>query len=193
MIAKKTGITIIETIVYIAVFVVVMGAAAGFIVYFYKTNSYVLEQAFAVREARRGIETMVREIREATYSDTGAYPVIQASDQSFSFYSDIDRDNNVERVRYFLDGTNFMKGETEAVGDPPNYKDENEITSIVSDNVRNGAAEIFSYYDASGSQITDLSQVTKIRLVRAELIVNVDPNRPPNDFILRSNAQLRNL
>ncbi|MBU1179085.1 hypothetical protein KKB69_02000 [Patescibacteria group bacterium] len=187
------GLTIVETLVYIAVFTLAMGAVSGFIIYFYRGNFYIIQQAYAVNSARRGIETMTREIREITYSDSGAYPVVAAQEQSFIFYSDIDKDENVEKVRYFLEGTDFKKSEIQAVGDPPVYQDGEEIISVISDNVRNGVQLVFTYYNASSTEVADLSWITDIRLVKVNLVVNVEPNRAPGEFTLTSSAQIRNL
>ena len=96
------GFTLIETLIAIFVFTLAMGAVAGFIVLFYRTHSYAFQESTAIDEARRGIETMVKEIRAAKTGDNGAYPIEIADDKQFIFYSDIDNDGKIERVRYFL-------------------------------------------------------------------------------------------
>lgn len=189
----KKGFTLLETIMTISIFTLMMGAVSWSIVSFYRTNNYIIQQSLAIDSARRGVETMVREIKEATYSDTGAYPVVSAGRQSFVFFSDIDKDNNIEKMRYFLDGNNFKKGENEASGNPPVYQSANERIITLSDSVRNGSRIIFAYYDNSGNEITDLGQITAITLIKVNLIINVDENRAPSEFTLYSTAQLRNL
>ncbi len=62
--------TLIETLVAILVFTLAMGAVSGLILMAYRTQSYTWQQSIAIDEARRGIETMVKEIREAK---AGAY------------------------------------------------------------------------------------------------------------------------
>jgi len=96
------GFTFIETIVAIFVFTLTMGVVSGFIVMAYRTQSYTWQQSIAIDEARRGIEIMVKEIREARTGDDGSYPIEKAEDKEFIFYSDIDNDGATERVRYFL-------------------------------------------------------------------------------------------
>ncbi len=96
------GFTLVETIVVIFVFTLIMGAVSGLIVMAYRTKSYTWYQSTAIDEARRGIETMIKEIREAKSGDNGFYPVESAGDKEFIFYSDIDNDGKTERVRYFL-------------------------------------------------------------------------------------------
>ncbi|PIT91163.1 hypothetical protein COU17_01830 [Candidatus Kaiserbacteria bacterium CG10_big_fil_rev_8_21_14_0_10_49_17] len=190
------GFTFIETIVVISIFTVMIGAIVSSVLAFYRGNTNALEQSYAVNSARRGVEFAVRDMREATYSDEGAYPIISIDPQEFYFYSDIDRDNSVERVRYFADGTFLYKGVTESAGDPPTYSDANEVTSIISEDVRNGeqGVSIFRYYDETGNEVVDFDAgITDVVFVSINLIVNINPIRLPNEFTLRSSATLRNL
>lgn len=97
-----TGFTMIETIVTIFVFTLILGALFGFVTMAYRTYGYTWEQSLAIDEARRGIEIMVKEIREARSGDNGSFAIERADDKQFIFYSDIDNDGKTERVRYFL-------------------------------------------------------------------------------------------
>lgn len=102
MMFKGKGLTLVETLVAIFVFALTMGAVSGFVVLAYRTQSYTWQQSVAIDEARRGIEIMTREIREAREGENGAYPLELADNKEFIFYSDIDNDGRTERVRYFL-------------------------------------------------------------------------------------------
>lgn len=187
------GISLIEAIIAIAVFLLTMLAVTSFTFYFYRTSNYDFQQLAAINSARRGMEIMVREMREATYSDVGSYPIVEADDQSITFYSDIDKDDKVERIRYFLEDSKLKKEELESEGDPLQYQTGNEVVSLISENVRNGESNIFNYYDKNNNRIEDLEKVAEISLVEIRLVVNIDPNRPPEEYSLISNAQLRNL
>jgi type II secretory pathway pseudopilin PulG len=182
-------------LVVISMFTVIAVAVAEAALYFYRNNTIVLEQAFAINSARRGIELMVRDIREASYSDEGAYPIVSMGPYAFTLYSDIDRDKSIEKVRYELSDSNLVKEVINATGDPPAYLEANKETSIVSDSVRNGALTrpIFAYYDASGNEITDMTAITSVVFVKMNLVVNINPSRLPEDFTLRSSATLRNM
>src|SRR4030042_1367317 len=96
------GFTIIETLVTIVIFSLIAGVVSGLVVMLYRTYGYTFQQSLAIGEARKGIETMVEEIREARPGADGFYPIVKAEDKEFIFYSDIDKDSAVERVRYFL-------------------------------------------------------------------------------------------
>ena len=196
---KCGGFTIVEMLVTISVFAVASGMICSAIVFFYRTNAYTLQQSSAINSARKGIEIAVEDIREATYSDEGIYPVYGINPTSFYCYSDIDGDDSVERIRFYLTGTastTFIKEVTNSGGDPPSYDGPEATTTIkiISENVRNNdlAVKIFTYYDNTGSEITDYNKVLDVSFVEIKLIVNVNPNRAPSDFELRSSTALRN-
>ncbi len=192
----KKGFSFIEMIVAISIFTIVIIALASSAIYFYRSNAYSVEQSFAVNSARKGIEFMVRDIREAIYSDEGAYPIVSASSNSFNFYSDVDKDNSVERVRYYFENGSLKKGIIKSSGNPPVYNSANEVVYIISENVRNieQGVPIFRYYDNTGGEIFNPSiNITIIAFIKVNLIVNINPSRLPNEFTLQSSATIRNL
>lgn len=193
---KSKGFTLIETIVFISVFTLVMIILVSSLIFFYRSNAYSIEQSFAVNSARKGIEFLVRDIREMTYSDEGAYPLIDGTNNDISFYSDIDRDNNVELIRYFLENGILKKGIIKSTGDPLSYVSGAEVVSNISSEVRNVEqnTSIFRYYDDKGGEIFNVGiNLTKVAFITVNLIVNINPNRLPNEFTLKSSATLRNL
>jgi prepilin-type N-terminal cleavage/methylation domain-containing protein len=190
----QKGFSFMEVVVVIAIFTVILGALVSSITFFYKSNRHAIEQTFAIGSARRGIELMVRDLREATYSDEGSYPVISITDNSVTFYSDVDTDSNIEKVRYFLDSGDLKKGVIHASGDPLAYTG-TEAISIISDNVQNEIENtpIFLYYDTNGDAVTNTASTTDVAFVKVNLIINTNPTQSPNDFTLRSSATLRNV
>ncbi len=188
------GFTLIETVVVISMTALIFAAVSWAIVSFYRANAYVIQQSFAVNNARKGVEKMVKEIREATYSDVGSYPIVSASSSEFIFYSDVDRDNKVERIRYTINGINLERGETKSSGDPLAYDLENEKVSPVSGYIRNTTQQpVFSYFDSLGNKVANLNNVSEISLVKIKLVVNIVEGRAPEEFTLYSTAQMRNL
>lgn len=191
----QKGISLIETLVVIGASTVLLVAMMSAIVFFYHTNAYTIEQALAIASARRGVEKAVKHVREAAYSDEGSYPVISMSANSFSFYSDIDQDNSIEKVRIFLDGLQLKEGITNSAGNPPTYTSQPEAITILSDEVRNTAeaTNVFKYYASDGTEVTNYADITSIRFIEITLIVNINPSKLPNEFTLRSSATMRNL
>ncbi len=193
-VSRVSGISIVEMVVSIAMATFAIVAIGSFTISFYRTNAYGIEQSFAIHSARKGIDLMVRDIREATYSDEGSFPVVSIAPYAMVVYSDVDRDDSVERISFSLEGTNLIRGKAESAGDPPVYPGENDEEYSVSDSVRNETygTPIFQYYDESGNEITDYDAVTDVVFVTVNVLVNINPSRLPRDFSLRSSASLRN-
>jgi hypothetical protein len=184
----------IETAVWIGVFISAMLAVTTTLLYFYRTNSYTIEQASAVSSAQQGLEQIMRIIREAAYSSEGAFPIQSIAADDLVFYADVDTDALIERVHYYVSGTTLMRGVTEASGNPPVYGGV-ETTSAVSQYVRNLEQGIvtFRYYDELGSEITNYANWTAVRFVKVSLGVNIDVTKLPNQLVLSSSAAIRNL
>lgn len=190
------GMTLVEVVVTVSITSIVLLALGTAIASFYRNNAYTFAQANQVAEARRGIERMVRDIREMTYADDGTYPLVTMSTSTIGFYSDIDRDDSVEYVEFVLASTTLMKYIYDATGTPPVYNTvtpDRQITlSTFVQNVNQGTST-FEYYDTNGAIAGATTTITDIRYVEVKLIVNVDPIRDPGEFMLRSSAALRNL
>lgn len=185
-----------EALVVIAIFTALSLAITTTIGNLYQTNAYTLEQAHEVNNARRGIERAVRDIREMTYGDNGTYPLVEAGTSTIGFYSDIDRDQSVEFVRYRLTGTTLYKLVYNATGTPLTYGTTTpDERYTISEYVRNiaQATSTFRYYIEGGSPATATTTITDIRYVEMTAIINIDPNRSPGEFMLRSSATPRNL
>jgi len=188
------GITLIETVVFVGVLVFIIGAIVGALRYTYQGQRFAFEQADAIRSARAGIDRIVRELREVSYADTGAYSIESMSTSSLVFFSDFDNDGSIERVRYFLDGTELKRGVTESTSTPPVYTTP-EAVSVVSDHIRNETlgVPLFTLYDKDGNEMSNFSDVDALAFVLVRLVANVDPLHAPVDYELRSSAALRNV
>jgi hypothetical protein len=184
----------IETIVWISVLVIVFQALATTLLYFYRTNRYGIEQANAVTSGQRGLEQIVKTIREGAYSSDGAFPIVSIAANDFVFYADVDSDVQIERVHYYLSGTNLVQGILDPTGDPPAYSG-TETVSTVAQYVRNVSAttSIFRYFDEVGTEITNYADWSSVRFVKSSLIINVDTNTLPNQLTMSSSAAIRNL
>src|SRR3989344_5140242 len=132
----SAGMTLIEAMVWIAMFTATMLAIVSSVLYFYRTSNFAIQEASAISSAQRGMDLMVRTMREASYASNGAYPVVSMSTSSFTFYTDIDSDTSVERVHYYLTGLSLIEGVANPSGDPPVYP-ATEATTSISDSVRN--------------------------------------------------------
>jgi prepilin-type N-terminal cleavage/methylation domain-containing protein len=194
---RQRGFTLIETIVVIALFSILLIAITYAIAQMYKLNSATLEQANEIDFARRGLFTLVRDTREMTLGANGAYPLVRAEDHRIGFYSDIDRDLSVEYVEYVLATTTIRKLTYEATGTPAVYATTTPArTEILSEYIQNllQGQLTFRYYNEAGALIASpQAQISDIRYIRMNVIVNIDPARSPGEFMLQGSAAPRNL
>jgi len=197
---KDNGFTLIETLVVLGIFVFALGAVTSFLIYAYKAENFSVTQALAIDSARKGVNTFTKEIREAIQSDSGAYLLEKCEDFEIIFYGDIDKDDNVERVRYFLEDEKIKKGVIDPSGSPSVYTSEEEIKTI-STYVRNTTTPLFYFYDSSFSgKEEDLPLTTpvlgdsldEITMIGIELKVDINPFRAPKILEIKSKIQLRN-
>lgn len=196
---KNEGFALVEVLIAISIFI-----AISFLVYLFQGNVFkfnnILQSSLnAQQNARKILSPFAEEIRSATISNVGAYPIGEASPNSIIFYSDIDSDGLKERIRYFKDGTDFKKGIIEPSGNPYEYSEEDEdIVSVVS-NVQNGDDPIFEYFDSShdGYENTDPLvypiQLTEITLVKAKILIDENINEEPGPIEVSTKAVFRNL
>jgi len=190
----KRGFTLIETIVVVAILAVVGVGLLTMIAYFYRSNAYVLEQTSALDSAHRGINESFSSLREASYGEDGSYPIASAATSSVTFYSDIDSDAPVEKVRLYLSNGTFYQGVTDAAGSPPSYSGQPEKTYTIATWIRNpGTVPIFRYYNAAGTELTGSVSLADVASVRMHLDVDLNPLRAPNILTLEQSATLRNL
>lgn len=191
----QRGITLVETIVVVAITVAVAGAVFSAIRYFYVSKAYVFEAASAVDSARRGLATSLADLREASYGDDGSYPISAAATSSVTFYSDVDSDNSVERVKIWVANKTVYKVITNSGGNPPSYTGQTSATTTIATYLRNATSTpVFTYYDSTGAQLaTSSTPLSSIAAVGVNMQIDLNPNRAPNVFTLSGKATLRNL
>lgn len=183
-----------EVMVVVAITGIAGVAFLAMVAYFYQSNATVLGQADAVRAARRGIEESLRDLREATYGEDGAYPIGAFGTSSITFYADLDHDQPVERIRYALEGSELARYTLQPSGSPPAYT-ATETREVISDYVRNLSfgTPIFRYFGATGAELSAASSSLDISAIETNLIVNVQLNRPNDEYTLSGRTNLRNL
>lgn len=189
------GISLVETMVVVAITAMVGGALLSAIRYFYVDNAYVFEAATSVDSARRGLAVSLQDLREASYGDDGSYPISAAATSSITFYSDTDADGAIERVKIWSYGGTLYQVVTNSGGNPPSYAGQSSATSTIATYLRNSTSTpVFTYYDSAGAKLsTSSTPVSSIATVSALLQVDLNPIRAPQVFTLAGSATLRNL
>lgn len=190
------GFSFVEMIIVVSLFSLLSIGLLSTIVLLYRANAHALAQSYEVNHARHGMESSLRDIREMAFADNGAYPLVEMSSTTIGFYSDVDRDNSVEYIRYTLSTTTLYRYVYNATGTPPTYPLTTPTeTDIISEYVQNivQATSTFRYFLDNGVPATATSTVTDVRYILLNLVINVDPNRDPGEYTLHSSVAPRNL
>jgi len=190
------GFTLTEVIMVIFITSLLMLVITNSIVSIYQTNAYALAQASEVDTARRGVQAWIKDARELDFGANGAYPIVIAEPHRFGFYADIDPDAITEYLVYELASTTFYRRVYKASGFPAAYDLATPQIFTMSEFVQNelNGIHTFTYYNNAGVEITNpTAQLTDIRYIRMNMIVNIDPLRSPGEFMLQGSAAPRNL
>ena len=195
------GLTLVETMISIAILVFGMGGLSLLFLRSFQTNRYVLETGIASANASRIVHETVADLRRVQTADNGDHPIESGEDFDLEVYIDIDGDDDVERVHYFLDGTDFKRGVTEPTETVPvTYPAGDDSVETIAGDISNEADEpVFFYYDQNypgdlvNNPMTTPIVVADVASVKVRLIVNVDPLHAPQYTTIESMAQFRNI
>jgi len=182
------GFTLLELIVVLSIFSVVSLIGAEFIIKGFKAISFGSDQETAINSARRAMELLSTDIREARSSEKGGYALLTNEEQNFAWYGDVDNDGVSEKIRYFLSDNTLKRIVTEP--GPENNYDQAGVTTIIAQYINNQIEPIFIYYDSDNNEA---GAINDIRLIRIKLKINVTPEIAPQDYYIESDIQLRNL
>lgn len=195
---KKSGFGLVEIIFVFAILGIISFSIGIFGQDIFSLNTFIQHGLVNQNEARKILRPFVSEVRGASQSSLGSYPIAIAGTSTLMFYSDIDSDGVKERIRYFLEGDDFKKGIVVPSGSPFQYdEDDEKIIEVIHDIV--ATSTIFQYYDesydgtASSSALAFPVLVNDIRLVEISISIDTDPNEPPAPTTVTTKVSIRNL
>ncbi|MEK7549874.1 MAG: hypothetical protein AAB519_02755 [Patescibacteria group bacterium] len=197
------AMTLIETLVAIAVMMIAMQGFTYLFTKVWATNGFILEAGMASAAASRATNQIVIQLRGVKQADNGDYPIDAADDFSLTIYADADDDGVTEKVRYFLDQPNDQMKigitEPDTSVQPPTYTGVETVTVMTNYVVNESDDPVFYYYnddypgDTTTNPLTTPASIASIQLVRVHLLVNIDPINAPNNINIESFVDLRNL
>ena len=198
---NKKGLTIVETIVAIAIFAI---GIEGFTLLFAKSwraNSYIFEMGQSAFAVSQGVNKMTGYIRKARQADDGAYPIKAADDNDFTVFSDFDKDGVTERLHFYYSAGKIFMGITDPAGGfPKTYPAGDQQTQTIAENIVNGAnTPVFYYYnkdypgDQANNPVDTPADVSVIRLIKVYLEININPSHSPDNIHQQTFVELRNL
>ncbi len=196
---NNKGLTLLEVLVAMGIFALLVGGIIGLLSYSLRSNKIIWEQLSTQNEGRKVVQDFVNELRSASYSSIGAYPLASTTNQQIMFYSNIDTDSLRERVRYFLNSTTLKKGILKPSSTPLVYNPVYEVITEIAHDVINSSTPVFYYYDqnygstATSTALTQPVNATAVRTVGIKLILEENPTASPEPFNVEAKVEVRNL
>ncbi len=197
---NKSGMTLIETIVAIAIFTISMQAITLLFIKNWQARSFIMEEGQATLTVSRAVDGMVKNLRKIQQPDNGEFPIKSGGAFDLVVFFDIDNDNAIEKVHYFLENSRVYEGISEPNGSPPVYSDDDENVKMIANDIVNESDDpMFSYYnknypaDTANNPLSVPVNVSDVRLIKIHLMINIDPIKAPNNVNLETFVQLRNI
>jgi type II secretory pathway pseudopilin PulG len=193
----------LELIVAIGIFTFVGMAIVVFQQSVLRNTKFLQSNLIAQQQARKTLATFSAEIRAAAPSASGGYAIESAGTSSIVFYSNIDGGTDVERVRYFLSTSTsptvfnvIKKGVVKPVGTTYTLSSEKTVT-LVNDIRNSSSSPLFSYFDkyyaGTTSAMTVPINISAVRHVKMEIVVDPNSTRSPAMQYYRTQVSIRNL
>jgi len=130
--------------------------SAAYLAFGAMTSNYSRIEATseATGEAQKGLDTLVRELRQGRQIQEGGGAFANATSNSCSFYCDADLDGAPERITYYVDGTDLyrMVGEPAIQVYPYNFAN-GPATRVLNIGGMTSQA-VFTYYNSAGDVLT---------------------------------------
>lgn len=199
-IKDKKGLTLIETVVAVAVMTILMGMITLFIIRSFYLNRFAIEQGLNAAALQNAIRSFTTNLREAKQSDEGGYMIESGDDFEMTFFSNIDDDDGTERLHYYFESGQLKMGVTEPVGSPVSYPaGDDEIRTVGNGVVNTASQPIFYYYtrdypeDLTNNPLTTPVNPQQASMVKIDLHVNVNTDQVPDSMRMETFVRPRNI
>jgi type II secretory pathway pseudopilin PulG len=191
---RQAGFTLVQVVVSIAIFAMLLLAMNRLFSSLYREQRISVGILERMNNANRVLAIMGEELRPAHRSKAGDYLLSVAEPYNLVFFSDIDADGEMEKVRYYLEGAELKKTVVEPGVLP--YYSASGTTTVVSSQIVSGATPIFTYYDANyigtGSALASPVFPTDVRIVGIYLELDNPDSLSAANLTVSTKVRLRN-
>jgi type II secretory pathway component PulJ len=194
---KRSGLTLLEVVLSIGLTALIVIVLSKFSSTVTSVGTVINQRLQVQQDLEQTIQVMTTEIRSAGPSASGGYPLESAASSSFIFFSDVERDGVMERVRYYFGTSTLQKGVVEpSSSTPPIYVSSTEIVKAVIPNVIIGSSS-FQYFGSSATStaapLTSPVDIAAVRFMRISISADVSTSSAPKPITFSNTITIRNL
>lgn len=193
------GYTLIELLMTIALTAIVISLSVFILTYYLRNYTFSFTQQQIVNEGQTTFMQLIRNIREIRTGENGSWPIIDAQDTSFTFYSDVTNDGRADRVRFYVENNQLKRGIIEPTLPPVTYPIINEKISVVADHIDTSLGPIFTYYnnnwpnDTINNPLPVDQRLYSTSFVNIKIYILIDSNDKSAPYEISSGVMLKNL
>lgn len=182
--------TLMETLLVVFIISALIGLIVLFIINLANFNVFFILNIGGAREIDITLNNMIKELRSMNQSNTGGYPIEEASQSRIVFYTDLDGDGIMERVRYFLENNQVKRGVTRFTQNTYDLSKE-KIWTMIS----NVSKFQISYYDRNFTGIEPPLpfpvDISKIRVIKIDVSLKFFNKPEIHYYIIATPRNLR--
>jgi prepilin-type N-terminal cleavage/methylation domain-containing protein len=196
---KINGFTLIEVLATVFVSAMIAVGVIALVSSILSNSGKQSTLLYSADQARRVSFQIEQELRNAYTSSIGSYAIDTADAQELIFFTNIDSDSGMERVRYFLQNGVLKRGVVDPSGNPLAYNFGSETVRDVQNGVANQSTPLFYYYGSNydGSSDNFLAQpvdVTDVSYIKMNLMIyNRGGTSGTGIFTVTAGGTIRNL
>lgn len=197
---SSRGMTLIEVVMASFIMAAMTGMIAVVLNKVFFVNRYTIEQGLNTYSLDSSLKNFSRYLREARQSDAGNYLIHTAKSFELVFFSNIDKDSDIERVRFFLDNKQLKMGIANSSGFPATYPSGDQETRVIGTGIVNTPDQpLFYYYnrdypvDQVNNPLSGDIFPEEIGLIQIDVYANIEPGHTPENMRLQTFIRPRNI
>lgn len=191
------GFTLIEVVVVIGLSVGILLLVGNFGLDLSRFSIFFGDSLGSQQEIQQTFQVMTSELQSMQIANTGSFLLSSVSPTAVVFYSDLEGDGLVERVRYFRESNILKKGVIHPGGTPLAYDPSAELVSEVIHDLVASPSTLFTYYDRdfTGSEdpLVYPFDSSRVRVVKAAVTVDKNLQAEPGPMTIEGYFNIRNL
>lgn len=191
------GMTLVEMVVTMAIFVAVMLAATTFASNIFSYRNSISSSYTTVLGAETMLKTMSKEIRMMSPGSDGSYSLQRAATNTLMFYADTSSSGVKTRIKYSFIGNQIYRTTLLPTGAPLAYTGAESTTTLVFDVRNTPTTPVFEYfdgsYDGNDAALAQPVDMSRVRLIKINITLDTDPNKSPAPRTYTAFVTLRNL
>ncbi|MBW4060990.1 prepilin-type N-terminal cleavage/methylation domain-containing protein [Candidatus Saccharibacteria bacterium] len=188
-VVSESGYSLLELLIVIVITGLIALPLSTFLIKGLSSYNFIQAQSDTALELQTLSDRVTKVVRGATSLDTASPDTLIV----YAYFSP--QDTVIDKVRYFVNGTNLNIGVTPPTGTAPSYTylPANEKFYTTRIDLAMGTASLFTYYDDADNLLTGSFLPSQVKEVGLYVAANPNAKQVPVPISISTKVTLRNL